>query len=1074
MNDIAQVWEHFLPKEEDLKKPAGYRRGYLLKVLAILKKYHPDLYAGKEKAMLNEKSAKKLVQKLKQNKPAHIFKHQISFLCSGLEKGKNDLNWDVVIPDPPVVIARDKPRFTHENFKDLELFREIEKAYLEDLAKPPPESSLLKIGQILLSAVLYGGLVQKRWLIPWIEALVNPQLFNTSLWLDMSYSWKHRAREEKLKAKQESNLSDDTIFQALTKDAHVKTTEIRQKNDWQIQRRWFADPLSHILILRWQLNSSEYEERSRHVSPNEALREYLKRILPGRKNISGLSTKLFSLGATHLSLGTAPFLISIAEGHAKSISLHPRVWQRILSGKQIAEEEIVSPEETTPQICEQLSLTTPENVASPAEQSNMLRKIQSEIIPKDSAKKLTKDDTKKALDKFYTQHKDQLCPVLACLIQWGIDLLTYYNKQDLLRGRVKNAVRPSSVRTYLDTIGNKLLMISAGEDFINLEGDELHDIYAEVISLCRTQKSQHRAGNRLKAFHAFLVERVEMEPVDFSDITTSADPDEANVNANILSPDEFDAIKKVLALHQKAINRYQKILLLVAILGYRCGLRRSEVRKLRLIDIQGREEPELLIRNNRYAYVKSNDSIRRLPLSCLLEPNELELLLDWKRDRQLEDVENDKHSLLFCTAKEPTIMLPEKELFEPVQKAMRQVTGDRSLRFHHLRHSFATWLTLRLLKDFTEEEKNSFPFLQHKIFDKNHCWIIRKNILGNHQMGRQVLFAVAQLCGHSTPSVTLLHYFHLSDWLLSLELKRPENQPNLNASTIMALTGLPQHVVYYAHRIEKTDKWSPSTFISRLEAPKHCHISLSSRPWDTKPLPENDKGSQSDISLWRRVEAVLYEWQASKSSYSTLANRSGFTEETVKDWCDTADAIMKMKTLRGGPRHLNSTWKKNSGLRFPPHPRETVDKKLAVTILKVHQNLPKTKRHLLAWGLNYFLKNYAASKVGVPIKNTRSAQKYLSFLSLLNIPKERVRIIETIAFSNVQPAGNIDMSNFMATYGLKTDQLITKIAHPNEQSKIGNLQIRVTKSETESNKENYGYRFAIYLISILIALDITH
>ncbi|MGD9685357.1 MAG: hypothetical protein AB7U43_00005, partial [Desulfobacter sp.] len=195
MKGAAQFWTDLLPSDRDPSKPAAKRREYCLKVLKILKKTHPDLYAGTPEASLSEHKAQQLIEMLQKNSPGHVMKHRISYLIRGLEHGSLYLGWNVTIPEPPVVITREKPRINRESFLDLPFVYAIEEAYLQHLKQPPPESCTLRIGQLLMSAVLFGGLVHKKWLTAWVEALPTAVVENDVLWLDMTVRYEHEERE---------------------------------------------------------------------------------------------------------------------------------------------------------------------------------------------------------------------------------------------------------------------------------------------------------------------------------------------------------------------------------------------------------------------------------------------------------------------------------------------------------------------------------------------------------------------------------------------------------------------------------------------------------------------------------------------------------------------------------------------------------------------------------------------------------------------------------------------------------------------------------------------------------------
>ena len=84
-------------------------------------------------------------------------------------------------------------------------------------------------------------------------------------------------------------------------------------------------------------------------------------------------------------------------------------------------------------------------------------------------------------------------------------------------------------------------------------------------------------------------------------------------DANLISQMEFDRLKDALGWGDSNLSRTATAAILVAILGFRCGLRRNEVYKIRVRDIQGRNKPELLLRATARRSLKSASATRRLP-----------------------------------------------------------------------------------------------------------------------------------------------------------------------------------------------------------------------------------------------------------------------------------------------------------------------------------------------------------------------------------------------------------------------------------------------------------------------------
>ena len=111
------------------------------------------------------------------------------FLARGFERGNLNLpGWDV--PLGPVYIKINR----EENFSRQDLFRPIasaEEFVAAFAAALPIRASLDRsalVGQILLSAVLFGGLLDRKWLKPFQQCLLEKTVYQEGafVWVDMS------------------------------------------------------------------------------------------------------------------------------------------------------------------------------------------------------------------------------------------------------------------------------------------------------------------------------------------------------------------------------------------------------------------------------------------------------------------------------------------------------------------------------------------------------------------------------------------------------------------------------------------------------------------------------------------------------------------------------------------------------------------------------------------------------------------------------------------------------------------------------------------------------------------------
>ena len=249
----------------------------------------------------------------------------------------------------------------------------------------------------------------------------------------------------------------------------------------------------------------------------------------------------------------------------------------------------------------------------------------------------------------------------------------------------------------------------------------------------------------------------------------------SEVDANILTPAEYVRAHSMLE-HSGVSSRLIKIRQIVLTLGFRCGLRRSEVQKILIKDLQGLmahvlSRPELLTRSNEFFGQKSGSGTRRLPLWALLTEAELGQLQTWYQQR-LREPNTNQNDLLFSAPQRGNQLIPQRDLFTPIQEVMRTASGTVSLRFHHLRHSCITLIGLRLFErrpgelmreDWAQDDAGNIVMPHwgkdiYAISNRSTAWAPT----------RKKLWFLALLAGHASPGQTLLSYAHVMDLINSV------------------------------------------------------------------------------------------------------------------------------------------------------------------------------------------------------------------------------------------------------------------------------------------------------------------
>jgi len=192
----------------------------------------------------------------------------------------------------------------------------------------------------------------------------------------------------------------------------------------------------------------------------------------------------------------------------------------------------------------------------------------------------------------------------------------------------------------------------------------------------------------------------------------------------------------------------QSRLRLLLVLGFRFGMRRREILGLRRIDVDLIGSGRIHIRAYPGHTLKTNFSRRSLPIAPLLTPPERDFLARacqglGPMQRIFPDHEHD------TLAREAIARL-------------RQVAGDDSLKLHHLRHSFASLLALKLVLARHEQWIGAFaPWPQTTAELSASRDLVGSLIKPVNAAGDCLV--IPRLLGHSSLQVSLTHYAHTLD-----------------------------------------------------------------------------------------------------------------------------------------------------------------------------------------------------------------------------------------------------------------------------------------------------------------------
>lgn len=1036
-----------------------------------------DIRLCKTGAILERKTLETLLNKVSKGLSDRDNKKLVAFVANSLQKGKIHLGWDVAIPSRPFRFYREPSCFRPDRFVLLHKARKIQQAVID---LPYTDDRKVECGRVILSAILFGGLVDKQWISSWLIALEERQVFS-----DQRYLWLEIEKVIRYANKANDKIGDKKI-------------RGENEQDIIIHRRWFADSVSRLLICRW-LNQTSV---NKHVINNSSWQSSIQCFLKSANLEDCLKNSLsdlLAMGEMALRLETPQNIASYATGVLNSVSLPEPVWTRILSGKAVYNQRSGHKErEDITQISDTHSvLASMSGHDSPADQSlqhEYFKKVR-KLLSGKSPSGLNRESIKQRIREII--QTAPLSEINRLLLEWSIYLLS---------------LEASTALRYLGAIGSYLIAACEKQEFVEQEPPWFEAQYERALSNIKMEKEKIFARKTMGRFHRFLVAKYGAPDLGKGFFAGRVGPAEYTVDANLITCTEFDLIKRALGGDDPKRPRVATAVLLIAILGFRCGLRRNEAYYLRVRDIQGDRYPEIVLRPYSKRGLKSGASTRRIPLHILLNKDEQALLKAWCNERAVNG-----NTPLFSKMSRSFTMYKPEQLFGPVRVALHQITGDESLRYHHLRHSFTNWIFIRLNGD-AEGLRNRASFLDHSEFDKDRVLELRQTLLGNELLGRKGAFAAALLCGHADPATTFKSYIHLSDFMLGEQLVRLNRLTSLSIQQISNLSGLPVPTLYnYYDRRNGADR--KSIFLVAIKKSKIKESASMPIAFNYNDVTIDYDDVERFEMRWMAITRALSQYQIDLLPPNTISETLGYPEETIQSWITNASYIanLKVSETHGGyrhrvvaqhlelsghdpegreiwslkegitvksfkrkPRHSSgprakkpedrkSEWKKSISQQvhpthFPVAPRLVSDRELMQRIMGVFEGSSKEERDYILDFADFFCERLVLNSGGIWYEDVAWAKRHLHVIRMLGIPISHVRLLdleteeETVAESkkrrkDLEKALEINNAIWINTEIRKSMKRIRC-----------SFGIRILSSA--GGNGSYAFRYSMYLIRI--------
>lgn len=902
---IWSGWKLTLPKkitsdgqEKRLYQRARERYQRLWSLLESLEQHVPGIMTGQRDLVIPDAVTSAVFDTLHQVTPSSTLKITHNFLVKGLERGSQQLNWSATIPSPLVTIAREPPAVTTGSFSELHNWDALVKTHDAFPNATGLSGYALRkwlIGRWLFQLIREGVVLHKRYL----EQL--PHAFEKGVTLDRDAVFLTLEEGAPLTTKDDDDQAADDNASA---DQFSETPF--EKEQRVCYRRLFLSPISQLMLIRTYQEAGNAWPRTTansRLPVAQCLIFYLKHIDDGAslKSIS----KLLSMAYTASSFDKPPLLNYYASRANIAQSLRPSSWQR-LTQRHVLTDTLVDASDND--VYMNFQAPTPSQAPS-SNQLKQLRQLQ-RCLSSSLGGRATEREAISNIETFLST-SNRNGAMVTLLARWCLRL---FQKG----GRVKSQLVVSSVQRYLSPIGSALVaQSSALDDLQTASADQWEALYENVLNSVKPDGDRATVQNRLCDFHNFLMDTIAAPPIDLE----STQGAKKRVDVNIVTPAEF---RRALDLIDASTQpeRFRTMQKLALTLGYRLGLRRSECAGLLIRDvayIEGNDTftGELIIRSNTYRRGKSYAATRRLPL-WLLMPDEQAQLIAWVKRRQGETTTQQiQKQLLFCSSGSGILLLDDKALFQPVQTALRTVSGDPNLRYHHLRHSFVTFTLLRLLERAPCELLPTAWLLDDHgnmaLPNTNADISVLAGLAPQDRPSRKRLWQLALWAGHASPEETLSTYSHLLDWVLGQTTFRHFN-PMLRLDQQLALLSFPTKTALtsWRNRRDLIGKTQASELLSHLQAEWQPFLvkDLLKSSWGTYQLPAVNPLNNSLESSFNWPEATtiyqslrLIEQQEAHGisldkAIQQTARRFALEEEPLCQWVASGERLMQRKTRR--------------------------------------------------------------------------------------------------------------------------------------------------------------------------------
>lgn len=717
------------------------------------------------------------------------------------------------------------------------------------------------------------------------------------------------------------------------------------------------------------------------------------------------------------------FIRAFLAGKVTSQSLPESAWNRLLSGERLATDTqdistLVAPHHHRP------TYTRTDNANDVSMQKKVYRllaesqSVSSGINPNTADSRTNgqrRRHLKNQLKQILHDYSTSTSSTFLYSVEWVLYMLQHGTP-------TTQTIDLRSIYNYYHANSKPLIEQGGSLDLLSLDEDELIVLYSNILNYFQDSTRASRAYS-LSLFHSFLSTTYLIEEIDFNEIEPR---DTSNsIDANIITLQEYKCAFMLLQ-QDKDENKATSIrnTLLLCFL-YKNGLRPSEAIRLLLSDILIEKVSQVYVRNNSFGQVKTHNAIRQIPFLNRFDKEEIDLILEWLQFRA-NDTYNRAKSPFFTEGRKSQIAI-RYNATKRITLALRLATGDHSIRLRHLRHSFATNLIA------TACSSSSIYAIQQLVENNNDQHQILTRLFGSQHPTRRLIYQVAAMLGHGSPSTALHSYTHCLDMIAGEYLQ--SDSITVTGKQLGWLCGYSEKSLPNLLMRNKCSsaqaELNPFAFnLLRHKLPETLQFKIKTSRIKQISLPcfsKNDQLPDDQIQLDQLAEILRF--SAIGTPLELIASYFFLPAETIKKWVLKAKEV---EILSGYNRfQLTNGEQQKPGWSLLETEEKNINREAKnITLLRNYKNRDLIKKmqskiqdDFFISALDIWKRSYKAGANGIYCSDEEEASQFIQALIRLGMETEKTGIIIPFNLHTAYMGNTGELQNWVKRQNLSIDNI---------------------------------------------------